>query len=529
MKLSQQLIMLVVVVILGLASLGSYGLYSIRTSLIDARKHELETTLTFAEKQVEPVIKAESLGEISRKNAEEKVTQILSQYQYGDSYIWSNDEHAIARVHIKKEKIGQFQSSNKKYLDELQNKKFIFAVSKSLKPGTQEQILKINAVAKIPKWNWVMGIGVYMDDLSNAYWDFAIKFILISISMIVIIAFTVVYISRSILTKLGGEPDYAVAITSKIAKGSLNEIIEGSFKKDSLLGSINLMQTSLKEMVESIQKASSSLHVSSKQLMSEFTVINESSQKSSDASISTSAAIQELSNCIQEISLNAQETENNSQDSYNTSNSGVALIHDSNQTIESMSEKIEYSVSDFKKLQDKIDSIGNIVEVINDIAGQTNLLALNAAIEAARAGEQGRGFAVVADEVRTLASRTASATDEITSTIDIIQKDTDAVAHALSSVLPMVEENKAISGSVSDVFQEISTSTNKTLSMTREVSSATGEQQVASDELARNVELISEMVRDTAKSVSSCNDTVLELDVLSKELLKHVSKFSIKH
>ncbi|MCE0494667.1 methyl-accepting chemotaxis protein [Vibrio salinus] len=529
MKLSQQLIGLLIVVIIGLISLGAYGLHAMRDSLIDNRKHELESVLTFATKQAEHIIQQEEAGKLSRDEAERKVVDVLSQFRYGSMYIWANDNNAIARVHVKPEKIGEFQSSYQEHMRVLKDKKFAFVVEDNMKPGTDEMVTKVNAVTKIPKWNWAMGLGVYMDDLSATYWNFALKFIYISVALIMIIAAIVGYVSRSILRKIGGEPDYAVRITNKIAKGNLNEVVEGTFDDDSLLGSIKKMQSSLVSMVSSIQKASTRLESSTNQLASEFAVISDSSQKSSDATISTSAAIQELSNCIQEITQNAQSTEENSQRSHETSNSGVDLINKSNATIAQMSERIQSSVDDFKKLQEQTDQIGNIVEVISDIAEQTNLLALNAAIEAARAGEQGRGFAVVADEVRTLASRTASATDEITNTISVVQKDTDTVANALTSVLPMVEENMNISGSVSDVFSEISEGTNNTLSMIQEVSSATSEQQVASNELAQHVELISEMVRGTAQSVALCNKTVSDLDALSKDLLNNVSLFSTKN
>ncbi|MFM2479429.1 methyl-accepting chemotaxis protein [Celerinatantimonas sp. MCCC 1A17872] len=526
MKLIHQLILLIIVVIIGFVSLGSYGLHSLRTSLIDAREHELESILTFAQKQVDPIVQAQQQGTISKEQAEKQVVHVLSQFRTGTSYLWANDNNGIARVHVKQEKIGQFQSSYAHDIQSLQGKDFIFNVGENFKPGETQKVVKVNAVTKISQWNWVMGIGVYMDDLSTTYWHFALRFMLIAIFVVIVIGFIVAYVARSIFRKIGGEPDYAVDITNKIANGNLDEVIVGSFTQGSLLGAISSMQKSLSSMVGNIKQAADKLSISTRQLAGEFKVITDSSQQSSDASISTSAAIQELSNCIKDISLNAQSTENNSQKSFETSQSGVELIEESNLTTTQMANKISASVADFKTLQERTSAIGNIVKVINDIAEQTNLLALNAAIEAARAGEQGRGFAVVADEVRTLASRTASSTAEITNTIGLIQKDTDTVANTLTSALPIVEQNVSISQSVGEVLQQISERISETLTMTREVSSATNEQQIASNDLAQHVEEISGLIKETAHSVASCNETVVSLDSLAAELNESVSLFT---
>lgn len=528
MKLVHQLIALLVLVIFGFVLLGSYGLHSLQTNLINDRKHELKTVLTYANKQVAPIVRAQENGQLSLPEAQAQVVHILSEYRQGIAYLWANDNHGIARVHVKKEKIGKFQESYQNDIRSLANKTFVIKVVPNFKPGSSEKVLKVNAITRIPQWNWVMGMGVYMDDLSATYWQIAWHFIFIVITVVFLVILTIGYLSRSIYSKIGGEPNYAVEITNKIANGQLDEAIVGNFKSTSLLGAIASMQKELHKMVDHMKNAATQLTQSTQQLNEQFTVISQSSQHSSDASISTSAAIQELSNCIQEISLNSRSTEENSQQSFETSRSGVELIRQSNENMTRMSEKISSSVTDFATLQKRTGEIGHIVNVINEIAEQTNLLALNAAIEAARAGEQGRGFAVVADEVRTLASRTASSTAEITNTINLIQQDTQVVDEALSSSLPIVDENVATSQRISNVLGEINESINQTLAMNREVSSSTQEQQVASNELAQHVEQISGLIKETSESVVSCHQTVINLDKLAIDLNESISFFTTK-
>jgi methyl-accepting chemotaxis protein len=201
------------------------------------------------------------------------------------------------------------------------------------------------------------------------------------------------------------------------------------------------------------------------------------------------------------------------------------------QTIEGMNrvaEVVKKSAETVQALGKSSDQIGEIVQVIDDIADQTNLLALNAAIEAARAGEQGRGFAVVADEVRKLAERTTKATKEIAAMIKQIQKDTEGAVISMKLGTEEVERGKSLADKAGQSLNQIISSADEVVDIVTQVAAASEEQSSAAEQISKNVEAISSVTNESAIGVQHIARAAEDLNRLTVNLHEMISRFKIE-
>jgi len=290
---------------------------------------------------------------------------------------------------------------------------------------------------------------------------------------------------------------------------------------------VNAIAEEYGNFISAISTAAEAVTEAAMDLAANTEKVAHSSRQQSEFSSATAAAVEQVTVSINHVADNARDAEGISVEAYELSGNGGKVAQDAFTEIALITDSVNTLSLVIDSLGRRSSEISNIVLIINEIADQTNLLALNAAIEAARAGEQGRGFAVVADEVRKLAGRTGQATTQISDMIDIIKHEIEDAAANMSKGKVHVDEGVVLVGQTRESLNKIMTGSQHTVEMIRGISAATKEQSSASNEIARNVEMIAQMTEDNGAVVVQVASAAARLEEMSSNLQNMVHRFRL--
>ncbi len=535
MKLSLKLACIVLAAALGLLLLSAYSLYMLRDNMVEERKASVHVHLRMVANQIAQFQAAEKSGALSRDEAQKRAAQSVRALRHEGDYFFVRSTAGLSIVHPDKRKEGKTDGAGtlpdgrptmQGYLDVLAKSDFGYVPLMTKRPNGEVPVPKINGVIRIDGWDWILGTGVFLDDVDRVFWQRAGQFLLIGMAMLALVVGLAAWLAREIYHTLGGEPAYAAEVASRIAGGNLSLPIHTQ-RDDSLLGAMARMQDSLSAMVTTIQSSAAQLNQSALDINQEMQQMSEMAHASSEATLSTTAAIQQLSNSVLQISENAQQTQLHSSRASTLAEEGEVLVSDAAQCIGLVAHQLEQASGQIASLDKRASDIGGIANVIKDIADQTNLLALNAAIEAARAGEQGRGFAVVADEVRKLAERTTTATSQIAQMIQAVQHDTHHVVTSMQTAAPQVDNSVNKARSAAQALQEIRAGAALARDNIRDVAHSTQEQSAANHSVADHIERIASMVETSASAARNAQHNAGRLEALASALNQAVARFTV--
>jgi methyl-accepting chemotaxis protein len=348
---------------------------------------------------------------------------------------------------------------------------------------------------------------------------------ILSIVGVIIAIVVALFIARTISKPLKELAEKA----DTLAHGDLTVEV-GQYAKDEagmVADAFKKMVVNLRETIGNVGDASSAVASASSQISSSTEQMAAGAQEQTSQAGEVASAVEEMTKTIIENSRNSGDTAETAKFAKESALQGGKVVEETISGMKRIADVVRRSASAVKELGASSDQIGEIIAVIDDIADQTNLLALNAAIEAARAGEQGRGFAVVADEVRKLAERTTKATKEIAGMIKKIQSDTKGAVASMEEGTQQVDEGIRLADKAGASLKEIVGISQKVTDMVMQIAAASEQQSSASEQISKNVEAISTVTHETAIGTQQIAKAAEDLNRLTDNLQMLVGRFKL--
>jgi len=372
-------------------------------------------------------------------------------------------------------------------------------------------------------WAWDEWENINAASNDNLVTNIIISIILILISLGV--AYTLII--RLMYKPIGGEPKEIESIVNRIANGDLTYLNASNGNETGIYAAVLTMAHNLRNTVSNINSTSQILDTASKKILSSASNVMQSSETQMQQLETTSSAMYEMTNTVKAVAKSALEASDATNSAHKYSGQGIQTVTEVNESIATLVEGIEESERVVKKLENEAAGIGNILNVIGDIAEQTNLLALNAAIEAARAGEQGRGFAVVADEVRSLASRTQESTSQIQELIARLQGAVNNSVSLMQASCENAQQTLSKSSDANDALTAIRDSVAVIYDMNAQIATAADQQTQVAEEISSTVIQINDLAKNTFDNSESNAQVAGDLSHSVDSLNRSVEIFKV--
>ncbi|MBB1296059.1 MULTISPECIES: methyl-accepting chemotaxis protein [Pseudoalteromonas] len=537
-SISQRFSLLIAIVVFGLIILSISSLTHQYSSLKDEQYIKTQNVVETAYSIIEHYYALEQDNTLTQQQAQSQALNAIKALRYDKTnYFWINNYQPTMVMHpIKPALDGKDLTNNKDpdgkalFVDMVNIVKRSgegFIPYKWPKPGKDKPVEKIAFVKGFNQWQWIIGSGVYLDSIEEAFSEQRNLIVISAIIMIIAVILLSYFIGKSILipTRLAADMMKDISQGEGDLTRKLNE--SGNDEISELSRSFNLfalkMRESLVHVAQSANDVSEHAHTVDDSSRTSHSFI----ELQNDSSTQVAAAMEQMTHQIHDVSRNAEAAEQAAKDAAQNASTGKNVVAQTITAIETLSSNIETVSRVTEDLANESHNIGSVLDVIRSISEQTNLLALNAAIEAARAGEHGRGFAVVADEVRTLASRTGQSTDEIQTMITKLQEGAKAAVEAVKSSQALsvstVEQASSANTSLNEIERLVSIITE----MNSQIARATEQQTQAADEVNLRINELSQSTEQSLNNTKQLTDASDNLKQSSEGLSSVVNRFKL--
>lgn len=497
-------------------------------------QHIVESTLG----TLEYFHELEKNGQLTSQQAQDQAKSALSKLRYGrNDYVWINDLAPVMIMHPMspaldgKDLSGYKDPDGKEVFNEFvkiakQQGSGFFSYRWPM-PGASAPVDKISYVHLFKPWNWIIGSGVYLDDTQAEFRSVAINASILSFVIIALIAFLVISIMRSIVTPLEDVVNAMQNIASGDGDLTLELSTSGKDEITKLSRNYNTFALKLRTTIGNLLNSATTLKESAEALGNQASQTLSISEEQSQQTEQIATAINEVTYAVQDVAKHAEQAASEVSQASQQANSGQINIDNSLKQTDLLSSSIAQAVKVMQTLADESSQVGRVLDVIRSIAEQTNLLALNAAIEAARAGEQGRGFAVVADEVRLLAQRTQQSTDEVQVMIESLQRNSQAAVHVINESSDISQATVEQAHKARESLMNISSALHMINDLNASIASATLQQAHVAEEINQNVTQVAGLSQSSNESAHNLSASSEQLNQLALELNRQLRQFKI--
>lgn len=537
--LKSKVLLLVIVITASMSSIALLGLHALKIASEQDNIARIEQLFKSTYSAIVQLERLTVSGKLQETQAKMIAASILQENKYHDSeYVYVVDESLdfIAAPHdpqLVGTSFNDFKDAKGNSIGALVervamrgNGQMVNYDWTSKRDGEVVELTSV--VQRTPGWGWYVGTGISFKEVDERYWSIARWLVGLSTLIAIGIAFYLYYFGTRLQQDLGAEIKQVVSTVSRVSKGDLkDDSFDFDFRPDSIMGSITYMRKALTDVVTNINGVSRVLKEQVKDSEEQSLHLDKLTGSLNSETETVARSIEEIATTAQKVNEDVASTAVAINAAKQKGDEASELTQESTTTITELERQIEKAGESIHVLGEEVQGIEGVLHVIQGVAEQTNLLALNAAIEAARAGEQGRGFAVVADEVRNLAKRTSESTQEIHNMIERLQKVARDAIESVETSIKTSEHSVSCSSQVREALDEMFTLIEDSAQKSQNIAVAS-QQQLQLAELANlRISDISKMSRDTAQVSRSAHDKADLIRQSSEELQSEMKKFQI--